>query len=83
MASNEACADAAAGKVGAEKMTGIPFRERISCTVAEACDATGIGRTKLYELIRLKQVSAKKIGRRTVILIPTLLAEIEGRRTGP
>jgi excisionase family DNA binding protein len=64
-------------------MTGIPFRERISCTVAEACDATGIGRTKLYELIRLKQVSAKKIGRRTVILIPTLLAEIEGRRTGP
>jgi excisionase family DNA binding protein len=64
-------------------MTGIPFRERISCTVAEACDATGIGRTKLYELIRLKQVAAKKIGRRTVILIPTLLAEIEGRRTGP
>jgi excisionase family DNA binding protein len=64
-------------------MTGIPFRERISCTVAEACDATGIGRTKLYELIRLKQVSAKKIGRRTVVLIPTLLAEIEGRRTGP
>jgi excisionase family DNA binding protein len=52
-------------------MTGIPFRERISCTVAEACDATGIGRTKLYELIRLKQVTAKKIGRRTVILIPT------------
>jgi excisionase family DNA binding protein len=64
-------------------MTGIPFRERIRCTVAEACDATGIGRTKLYELIRLKQVAAKKIGRRTVILIPTLLAEIEGRRTGP
>jgi hypothetical protein len=64
-------------------MTGIPFRERISCTVAEAFDATGIGRTKLYELIRLKQVSAKKIGRRTVVLIPTLLAEIEGRRTGP
>jgi hypothetical protein len=28
-------------------------------------------------------IAAKKIGRRTVILIPTLLAEIEGRRTGP
>jgi hypothetical protein len=24
----------------------IPFRERLSCTIAEACAATGIGRTK-------------------------------------
>lgn len=29
----------------------VPFRERISCTVDEACVVTGLGRTKLYELI--------------------------------
>jgi hypothetical protein len=29
----------------------IPFVERLTCTIAEACEATGLGRTKLYELI--------------------------------
>jgi hypothetical protein len=30
---------------------GIPFVDRLSCTIAEACEATGLGRTKLYELM--------------------------------
>jgi len=29
----------------------IPFAQRIARTVAEACEATGLGRTKIYELI--------------------------------
>jgi hypothetical protein len=31
--------------------TKIPFRERLSCTIAEACATAGIGRTKMYEEI--------------------------------
>jgi excisionase family DNA binding protein len=55
----------------------IAFRDRVSCTVEEACWATGLGRTTLYKLIKEGRVTARKIGRRTVILVPTLLAEIE------
>jgi hypothetical protein len=29
----------------------IPFAQRLTCTIAEACEVTGLGRTKLYELI--------------------------------
>lgn len=55
----------------------IAFRDRVSCTVEEACGATGLGRTTLYKLIKESRIAARKIGRRTVILVPTLLAEIE------
>jgi len=55
----------------------IPFRDRVSCTVEEACWATGLGRTTIYKLIKERRIATKKIGRRTVILVPTLLAEIE------
>lgn len=55
----------------------IPFRERISCTVAEACGATGLGRTKLYELIKLKKVATTKVGARTLINVGSLVAAIE------
>jgi excisionase family DNA binding protein len=58
-------------------MNQIPFRDRVSCTVKEACAATGVGRTTLYKLINESRIAATKIGRRTVILIPTLLTEIE------
>jgi hypothetical protein len=27
----------------------IPFAQRLTCTIAEACAATGLGRTKLYD----------------------------------
>jgi len=56
----------------------IPFRERVSCTIDEARFATGLGRTTLYKLIKERRIATKKVGRRTVILVPTLLAEIEG-----
>jgi excisionase family DNA binding protein len=58
-------------------MSQIPFRDRVSCTVEEACEATGLGRTTLYKLIKERRVAKKKIGRRTVLLVSTLLAEIE------
>ena len=40
----------------------VPFRERLSCTVEDACAVTGLGRTKLYELIGSGQLATTTIG---------------------
>jgi excisionase family DNA binding protein len=58
----------------------VPFRDRISCTVAEACVATGLGRTKLYELIKQKRISTIKVGARTLINVRSLVAVFEQPR---
>jgi hypothetical protein len=29
----------------------VPFAQKLTCTINEACEVTGLGRTKLYELI--------------------------------
>jgi hypothetical protein len=58
-------------------MATIPFKERISATVAEACEASGLGRTKLYELIGAGKVRTKKVGHRTLVLVPSLLETID------
>jgi hypothetical protein len=50
----------------------IPFRERISCTIPEACAATGLGRTKLYEEIAAGRVQTNKIGTRTLVIVKSL-----------
>jgi excisionase family DNA binding protein len=58
-------------------MTNIPFKERISATIAEACEASGLGRTKIYELIGAKKIETRKIGNRTLVLVPSLLRAID------
>jgi excisionase family DNA binding protein len=58
-------------------MASIPFHNRLSATIAEACEATGVGRTKLYELIKGGRIETRKIGTRTLVLIPSLLAAID------
>jgi excisionase family DNA binding protein len=55
----------------------IPFGERLACTVAEACEATGIGRTKLYELIGNGQLQTTTLGRRRLVKVQSLLALLE------
>lgn len=50
----------------------VPFRERISCTIPEACAATGIGRSKLYEEITAGRVAIRKVGKRTLVLVHSL-----------
>jgi excisionase family DNA binding protein len=60
---------------------GIPFVQRLTCTIAEACEVTGLGRTKLYELIGDGKVSTTTIGRRRLVLVQSLLSLIEGNRS--
>lgn len=60
----------------------IPFVERPTCTVAEACSAVGFGKTKLYELIDGGEVDSIRIGRRRLIRVPSLLRLLESTKTG-
>lgn len=50
----------------------IPFAQRLTCTIAEACEASGLGRTKLYELITERQVDTTTIGRRRLVQVRSL-----------
>jgi excisionase family DNA binding protein len=60
-------------------MSEIPFEQRLTCTIPEACDATGIGRTKLYELISDGSLEAISVGRRRLITVKSLRDMIETR----
>jgi excisionase family DNA binding protein len=50
----------------------VPFRDRISCTIDEACHGTGLGRSKLYEEIAAGRVRTAKVGRRVLVLVESL-----------
>ncbi|WP_410051358.1 excisionase family DNA-binding protein [Bradyrhizobium sp. SZCCHNR2032] len=52
----------------------MPFAQRLTCTVAEACEATGLGRTKIYELIGNGRVTTTTIGRRRLVVVQSLLS---------
>jgi excisionase family DNA binding protein len=56
---------------------GVPFAERLSCTIDEACKATGLGRTKLYELIATGQLITTTVGRRRLVMVRSLLALLD------
>jgi excisionase family DNA binding protein len=51
----------------------IPFMDRPTCSVAEACHAVGIGKTTLYDLMDRRVVASTRIGRRRLINVPSLL----------
>jgi excisionase family DNA binding protein len=57
----------------------IPFAQRLSCTIAEACEVTGLGRTKLYELIADGHLATTTVGRRRLVLVRSLLSLLGDR----
>jgi hypothetical protein len=61
----------------------IPFRERLACSPAEACLALSIGRTKLYQLIGEGRIAVKKLGRRTVVAVPSLVSLMDASAAEP
>jgi excisionase family DNA binding protein len=54
-------------------MTDIPFRDRIYCTINEAAQATGSGRSKIYELIKAERIRTVRIDGRTKVVVASLL----------
>jgi excisionase family DNA binding protein len=61
----------------------IPFTQRLTCTINEACEATGLGRTKLYELIGTGHLATTTVGRRRLVLMNSLLALLEASSSEP
>jgi excisionase family DNA binding protein len=51
----------------------IAFVERLTCSVAEACKAIGLSRSKVYELISGGQVQSVTIGRRRLVSVSSLI----------
>ena len=66
--------DAAADKPMPSHLRRLPFAQRLTCTVAEACEVTGLGRTKIYELIGDGRVTTTTVGRRRLVIVQSLLA---------
>lgn len=67
----------APGVTNATEVVAIPFAQRLSCTIAEACEVTGLGRTKLYELIGEGHLATATVGRRRLVLVRSLLSLLE------
>jgi excisionase family DNA binding protein len=65
------------GAANAVEAVAIPFAQRLSCTIAEACEVTGLGRTKLYELIGGGHLATTTVGRRRLVLVRSLLSLLE------
>jgi uncharacterized protein YbbC (DUF1343 family) len=59
----------------------MPFAQRLTCTIVDACQATGLGRTKLYELIGNGVLVTTTVGRRRLVLVRSLLSLIEGKQS--
>lgn len=59
----------------------LPFAQRLTCTVAEACEVTGLGRTKIYELIGDGRITTTTVGRRRLVIVQSLLVLVGSNKT--
>ena len=50
---------------------------RLGLSIAESCQVSGLGRTKIYEAIGAGELIAKKAGSRTIILTRHLAAYLD------
>ena len=55
----------------------MPFAQRLTCTIDDACEVTGLGRTKLYELMGAGRIVTTTIGRRRLVVVRSLLALLD------
>jgi excisionase family DNA binding protein len=51
----------------------IPLADRITCPVKEASEVSGIGLTKLYELINDGTLETTKVGTMRLVLVRSLI----------
>jgi excisionase family DNA binding protein len=55
----------------------VVMREPIGLSIPQACESSGLGRTKLYAAIKSGELTARKAGRRTIILPDDLRRYLE------
>jgi Helix-turn-helix domain len=53
--------------------------DRIAVPISEACRISGIGRSKLYDVIKSGDVRIAKIGRRSLVLVESLRTLLSAR----
>jgi hypothetical protein len=51
--------------------------QRLTCTIDDAREVTGLGRTKLYELIGTGRIVTTTVGRRRLVVVRSLLALLD------
>jgi len=51
----------------------IPFRERLTCSVGDACRVTGLSRSMLYLKMKAGEIEWTKVGMRRLIKVPSLI----------
>jgi excisionase family DNA binding protein len=56
--------------------------QKLAYQIPEACEAAGVCRSKLYQLIKSGQLPVRKLGKRTLILASDLKALVEGLPPG-
>jgi hypothetical protein len=61
----------------------VPYRERVTATIACTLAATGIGRTTLYREIKDGHITITKFGTRTLVFVDSVLGVLEARRGSP
>jgi hypothetical protein len=65
-------------------MGSLPFTERRWCSVAEACQFSGLGRTRIFEeLAAGGSIESKLEGRRRLVSVPSLIARCECPASAP
>lgn len=58
-----------------------PIHSALTVRIPEACRMTGIGRSKLYELIAAGEVEIIKIGAMTLVPVASLRALLDRHRS--
>jgi len=54
----------------------------ITCTIADACRLSGIGRTTLYSLLSAGDIRSVRIGRRRLVVVESLRAYLDNLPAG-
>ena len=67
-------------RLAAAPLTTKNIRERITCSVAEARAASGLGKTKLYALMEEGVLQSTTVGRKRLIEVESLLRLLEPNR---
>jgi hypothetical protein len=55
----------------------IPFHQRVTCSINEACDVSGLGRTSIHYRIKDGTIKTTKVGTRHLVIIRSLLAMLD------
>ena len=55
----------------------VAFRERFACSIAEACEAASLSRSKMTKLLDGGEVQDRKVGKRRLVVVSSLRRFIE------